>query len=134
MEDKKLNLKKMLVLFFAALGFITSVKLAFIYYESNFDPYALPSFCSINEFIDCDGVAQTQFAQFLGIPLAYWGMFFYFFVLVLCAVEELKKIKIFKFMEVFKNPMAYISILGLFSFLVSITLASISIFEIKKLC
>src|SRR5574344_488547 len=108
MEEKqtKNNIRTIFLVFLTIVGFVTTIKLATIYYESNFDPYALPSFCSINEFIDCDGVAQTSFAQFLGIPLAYWGMFFYFFVLVLCAVEELKKIKIFKFMEVFKNPMS----------------------------
>src|SRR5574344_1807908 len=137
LEQKTSNdskLRKIFIIFFALFGFVTSIKLANIYFESNFDPYALPSFCSINEFIDCDGVAQTTFSQFLGIPLAYWRIFFYVFVMFMCFTDKLKNIKFLKFLEVFKNPMAYISILGLFSFLIAIILASISIFQIKKLC
>lgn len=137
LEQKTSNdskLRKIFIIFFALFGFVTSIKLANIYFESNFDPYALPSFCSINEFIDCDGVAQTTFSQFLGIPLAYWGIFFYVFVMFMCFTDKLKNVRFLKFLEVFKNPLAYISILGLFSFLIAVTLASISIFQIKKLC
>ena len=61
----------------AIIGLIMTIKLAFIYYSANYDMYALSSFCSINDFVDCDGAARTSTAQFWGIPLAYWGMFFY---------------------------------------------------------
>ena len=54
----------------ALIGFALTVKLAMIYYSANYDQYALSSFCSINDFIDCDGVAKTTTSQFLGIPLA----------------------------------------------------------------
>ena len=37
-------------------------------------------------------------------------------------------------MEVFKNPLDYIAVLGLFSFIVSIILLCVSLYEIKKLC
>ena len=40
----------------ALLGFITTIKLAMIYYDANFNPYALPSFCSVSDLIDCDGL------------------------------------------------------------------------------
>jgi protein-disulfide isomerase/uncharacterized membrane protein len=133
-QEQKYTLRKIFVGFLALVGFITTIKLAMIYYESNFDPYALPSFCSINSFIDCDGVAQTPFAQFLGIPLSYWGMLLYLFILLLLVSEKLQKFRLFKFLEVFKNPLSYISILGFVSFFISIILATISIFEIKKLC
>ena len=43
---------------------------------------------------------------FLGIPLAYWGMFFYLTVLFLSFVDKLKNIKFLKFLEVFKTPKA----------------------------
>ena len=66
--------KKILIGIIALIGFITTIKLAIIYYESNYNPYALSSFCSINDFVDCDGIAKTTASQFLGIPLAYWGM------------------------------------------------------------
>ena len=64
----------------AFIGFLTTIKLAMIYYDVNFNEYALPSFCSVNDFIDCDGIAKTTESQFLGVPLAYWGMFFSAFI------------------------------------------------------
>ena len=127
-------IRKIIVGLIAVIGFVTTVKLAIIYYNANFNQYALPSFCSVNDFIDCDGIARTTESQFLGVPLAYWGMFFYLFVLVLLFANKLKEIKLFKFLEVFKNPLSYIALLGIFSFLVSMTLLGISLLEIKKLC
>lgn len=118
----------------ALIGLITTIKLAIIYYESNFNPYALSSFCSINSFIDCDGIAQTTDSQFLGVPLACWGMGFYVFILMLLAVDYIKRIKFLEFFSVFKRPIAYISALGLISFLVSVLLAVKSMFFLHKIC
>lgn len=137
MEKRELNkvlLKKIFILFLAFVGFLTTIKLAVIYYEANFDKYALPSFCSISEFIDCDGVAQTIHSQFFGIPLAYWGMFFYLFIILMLFVDRLKKIKYLRFLKVFKHPFMYICSLGIISFMISIFLATLSIFEMKKIC
>lgn len=128
------NLAKMLILFWAIVGFIITIKLSMIYVEANFNPLSLPSFCSINNFIDCDGVAKTPHSQFLGVPLAFWGMFLYLFIIFLLFVDKLKQIKILNFLEVFKNPLAYIAALGYISFGISMILAGISIFEIKKIC
>lgn len=116
------------------LGFICTVKLAIIYYQSNYNPYATPSFCSINGFVDCDAVATTTKSVFLGIPLAYWGMLFYTFVLMLLNVEKLSQVKGLAILKVFKNPVSYISMLGLISIVVSIWLAITSFFLIHKLC
>ena len=127
-------MKKIFIALIAIIGFLTTIKLAFIYYDANFNNYALPSFCSINSFIDCDGIARTTESQFLGVPLAYWGMFFYLFVLLLLIADKLKNFKLFKFLEVFKNPYDYIASLGIFSFAVSIILLIVSLFEIHKLC
>lgn len=118
----------------AIIGLICSIKLAFIYYSANFDKYALSSFCSINDFIDCDGVAKTTTSQFWGIPLAYWGIFFYLTTLFLSFVNHLKNIKFLKFLEVFKQPKAYITFLGTIAFLFSMVLAGISIFKLHKIC
>ena len=126
--------RKLFVQILAVIGFALSVKLAMIYYTANYDKYALSSFCSINDFIDCDGAAKSTVSQFLGIPLAYWGMLFYLLTLLLTFVDKLKNIKFLKFLEVFKNPMAYITVIGTFAFLVSMSLAGISIWKIKKLC
>ena len=131
MSDK---VRKLLVQIVAVIGLVLSIKLAMIYYSANYDKYALASFCSINDFIDCDGAAKSLYAQFLGIPLAYWGIFFYITILFLTFVDKLKSLKFLKFLEVFKNPMAYIAFLGTFAFIVSMVLAGISIFRIHKLC
>jgi protein-disulfide isomerase/uncharacterized membrane protein len=136
-EKREINIqiiKKISIVFFTLIGFLTTIKLAMIYYDANFNPYALPSFCSINEFVDCDGVAQTVHSQFFGIPLAYWGMFLYIFITFLIFVEQIKKNRFLGFLKVFKNPLAYISALGFISFIISMILACVSIFKIKKVC
>lgn len=131
--DKK-NMKPTIVAILAAIGFCLTVELASVYYNAIFAIDAQPSICAINDFMDCDSVARTNESQFFGIPLAFWGMFWYLFVFLMLKANELKNKKLFKFMEVFKNPMDYISVLGLFSFVVSIILLCVSLFEIKKLC
>jgi len=133
-EISKTLFKKVFITILSFIGFLTTIKLAMIYFESNFDPYALPSFCSVNEFIDCDGIAQTVHSQFFGIPLAYWGMFLYGFITFLVFVDVLKKNKFLGVLEVFKNPLCYISALGFISFIISMILAGVSIFELKKVC
>ena len=97
MEKKKISIGIL-----SLIGFFTTVKLAVIYYNANFNPYALSSFCSINDFIDCDGIAKTSESQFFGIPLAYWGLFLYAFIFFMLYIEKFKKIKFLKFLEVFK--------------------------------
>lgn len=133
-ENKSFFVKKIIILILALIGFITTIKLAIIYYNANFNPYAVPSFCTVNAFIDCDGVAKTNESQFFGIPLAYWGLFLYSFIMMLLAAPKLKNFKLLRFLEVFKNPLDYIASLGIISFLISITLLCVSLFEIKKLC
>ena len=131
--------KRITLTVLALIGLITSIKLSFIYWDANFNPYALSSFCSINDLIDCDGVAKTTHSQFFGIPLALWGVFLYFIFLVFTFADKLQNIqikgfRIFGFLEVFKKPESYICALGIIAFLISMTLAGISIFEIKKIC
>ena len=130
----KFDKKILSVQLLALLGLGLTIKLAFIYYTANYDQYALSSFCSVNDFIDCDGAAKSNVSQFLGIPLAYWGMFFYLTVLFLTFVEKLKSVKFLQFLEVFKEPKAYIATLGTIAFIFSMVLAGISLFGIHKLC
>ena len=126
--------KKLTIQILAIIGLILSIKLAFIYYVANYEKYALSSFCSINDFIDCDGAARSSVSQFWGIPLAYWGILFYILVLFLTFVDKLKQIKFLKFLEVFKKPMSYIAALGTIAFSISMLLAGLSLFKIHKLC
>ena len=130
----KFDKKNFSIQILALIGLGLAIKLAFIYYSANYDKYALSSFCSINDFIDCDGAAKTNTAQFLGIPLAYWGIFFYITILFLTFVDRLKQVKWLKFLEVFKNPLAYMTFLGTIAFLISMILAGISVFGIHKIC
>jgi len=126
--------KKLIIQILALIGLCLSIKLAFIYHDANYNKYALSSFCSINDFIDCDGAAKTNTAQFLGLPLAWWGIFFYLIVLFMTVVDKIKEIEFLKFLNVFKNSNAYISFLGTIAFIVSMLLACISLFYIHKLC
>ena len=130
LETKKTIVISVLVL----LGLLVTFDLAFIYYKANFDQYALPSFCSVSDLIDCDGVARTIESQFLGVPLAYWGMFLYAFIAMLLSVNVLKKIPFLKFLEVFKNRFHYIASLGIISFTISMILLFVSLFGIHKIC
>lgn len=130
----KIDKKKLAIQILTFVGLLLSVKLACIYYVANYEKYALSSFCSINDFVDCDGAARSTVSQFWGIPLAYWGIFFYLTVLFLTIVDYLKKFRIFKFLEVFKNSMSYIGMLGTVAFICSMVLAGLSIFKIHKLC
>ena len=91
--------KRFALTFIALIGLITSVKLSIIYMDANFNPDALSSFCSINQFIDCDGVAQTTHSQFLGVPLAFWGLFLYFVFLFFTYTDKLYNIKIGRFRD-----------------------------------
>lgn len=116
------------------IALAVTVDLAFIYYQANFNQYALPSFCSVSDFIDCDGVARTTESQFFGIPLAYWGLFLYSFILMLLCVDVLKKVPFLKFLEVFKNKFHYIASLGIISFSLSMVLLFVSLFGIHKIC
>lgn len=130
----KIDKQKLFIQILSVLGFALTIKLAMIYYVANFEKYALPSFCTINEIIDCDAVARTTTAQFWGIPLAYWGMLFYITVLFMTIVDRLKNFKPLKFLEVFKEPKAYIVFLATIAFLISMILAGISAFRIYKVC
>ena len=129
-----MKIRKIFTIIFALLGLTLTVKLSEIYYNVNFAKYALPSFCAINEVVDCDGVAKTSYSQFLGIPLCLWGMFLYLFTLLLLFADKLKNYKLLKFMEVFKNPHCYIFVLYSVAFIISMLLACISVFEIEKIC
>lgn len=130
----KFNSKNLYIQILAIIGLIIAIKLSFIYYDANYNKYALSSFCSINDFIDCDGVAKTIYSQFLGIPLSYWGIFLYLIILFLTIVDKLKNIRFLGFLEVFKNPVSYITVFGILSFTCSMILAGISLCIIKKLC
>ena len=129
--DKK---KTIFITVFALIGLILTIELAVIFFKVNFNEQYSASFCSVNSLIDCDGVAQTNYSMFLGIPLALWGMFYYLLTLFLNFVHIIQNKFKNTIFDVFKNPKSYIATLGLLSFVISMCLASISIFKINKIC
>ena len=134
MEERKNLLKNIVLWILMFIGFGLTIYLAIVYYEANFNQYALPSACALNDFMDCDAVAKTTESQFFGVPLAYWGMFLYLFMMMLMCVDKLKQFSMLKFLEVFKNKYHYIASLGMISFGISMILLCVSLFVIKKLC
>ncbi len=133
-KDRSQLTKTIIISVILLIAVVVTIDLAYIYYQANFNQYALPSFCSVNELVDCDGVARTTESQFFGVPLAYWGLFLYSFITMLLSVDVLKKIPFLKFLEVFKNKFHYIASLGLISFTISMILLCVSLFGIHKIC
>lgn len=131
---EKLSKKTITVAILSIIGLILTLELVYVYFKTNFIVGALPSFCTVNNFVDCDGVARTKFASFLGVPLAIWGMILYSLFIMLTFVDKIQEKYPNSIFKVFKNPFSYISTIGLISFFISIGLAIISITEIQKIC
>ena len=126
--------RQIIITILCILGLILSFDLVYIYIKTSFIDNAPVSFCTINSFVDCDGVAKTDKAFFMGVPLAIWGVILYCLFLFLTWVQKInEKIKL-PLLNVFKNPSSYIASIGLFSFCVSMSLAFVSFFSIKKIC
>ncbi|MCD7879377.1 MAG: thioredoxin domain-containing protein [Candidatus Gastranaerophilales bacterium] len=126
--------KRTILTLLAVAGLALAIELCVVYYNANFAVNAKPSICVINDTIDCDHVAKTVYSQFLGVPLALWGIILYLFFLTMTFVDKLQNIKLLGFLKVFKNPESYIFCIGLLSFTLSMILAGISVFAIKSIC
>lgn len=126
--------KRIILTILILLGLGVTAELVNIYFKVNFNSDFNPSFCSVSNLIDCDGVAKTTYSLFLGIPLAIWGAFLYTVLLFLTYVDKINEKLNLNILKVFKNPASYIATLGLVSFCCSMMLAGISFFVIKKIC
>lgn len=128
-------MKNILIFILSILGLAVSVKLSQIYFDANFLGGSTGHFCSINAVVDCNGVAQSKFSSFLGIPLAVYGIGFYAIILGLLLLDKLvAKFNFFKHFEDFTHPLRYIHLMAIFSLFVAITLAYISTFVLHKIC
>ena len=126
--------KRTSILILSTIGLILAIELCVVYFNANFVPNAAPSICAINDTMNCDEVARTQYSQFLGIPLSLWGVCLYLFIIFMCFVDKLQNIKFLSILKVFKNPKSYIFCISLLSFIISMCLAGISIFKIHSVC
>lgn len=119
------------VLLLSIIGILLSIELVVVYFRANFIAGAGPSFCTISDTINCDDVARSQFSHFLGIPLALYGLGFYFAITGLALADKLKKLPI---VNALKNPSSCIFSLSFISVLVAVILAVISESVIHKIC
>lgn len=126
--------KRIILTALIILGLIVTLDLIYIYFKVNFSENAVPSFCTISNLIDCDGVAKTKYAFVFGIPLAIWGAILYTLLLFLTFVDKINQKLNIPLLNVFKNPSSYIATLALFSFCCSMVLARIQFVEIQKIC
>lgn len=74
-------LKINVALFLVAAG--VSAYLLWQHYELINGEAAFNSFCSVSAKVDCDSVNSSVYSEFLGIPLAAWGLGYYLFALML---------------------------------------------------
>ena len=132
--DMKNKISKYLIPLLALAGLILSVILTVVYYNANFVTGASPSFCSLNETINCDAVARTEYSRFLGVPLSLWGLGFYLLMLFVNFIPFISKIKFFQDFKPLKNPQSYVFTLASISIIVSIALGIVQVVQIHKIC
>ncbi len=91
-----------------------------------------PSFCNVNSLLNCDAVAMSRFSQFLGLPVAAWGLVFYsvFFILALGLYFRTSDAEE-KGVKELSALLAGLSLVALFP---TVTLALISFSVLKLLC
>lgn len=78
----KKNIAIKLILFFAILGIAVSSYALFHHYE-----FTTGEFCSIGDALDCDKVNRSDYSEIFGIPVALFGVVFYFSVFILVALK-----------------------------------------------
>ena len=64
----------------AVLGILVAAELTHIHYKVNTDP-DFKSFCNMGEAVNCETVAASAYSEFLGVPIAVWGLFAYIMLL-----------------------------------------------------
>ena len=82
--------------------------------------YDTPVSPKVNYLALMNGDIDMVWNYSMGIPLTYWGVILYSFILMLLHIDSLKNFKYLSFLNVFKNPLSYISVLGVVSFLISV--------------
>jgi len=126
-SDKRFNI---IVIILSLLGVILSVELTVIYYNVNFVHNAAPSFCVLNEVINCDAVEKSAFAVFMGIPNSVWGLIYFSIMLLIAGLGSFDNF----FSKEFKNTKSYIFSLATVGVVVSIVLGLVSSLYIHKIC
>lgn len=112
-----------LILVLAALGLGLSIELLRIHLIVVRDPHH-DFACHVSPTMDCNAVAQSREALFLGVPTPAWGILTYLLVLGLAAARLLKK----------NRAGDYVLPISLWCVLYSAYLAYVSAFVLKIFC
>lgn len=86
-----------------------------------------PSFCAINEFINCDTVNASSYASMFGVPTAAWGLMFHIAMLAFLLFVRFSK-------QPKNSSVTFAWGLALFGFAWSMRMAYISVFVLNALC
>ena len=112
----------------AALSFATAGLLIALYSaQSHYQNYTDPlysSFCAISKSINCDTVAQSPWSILFGIPVAWWGVLFYLFFLLILLTESKYNLSAWR---------GWLLVMSISS-AVTLGLAIIAVWKIKSLC
>ena len=82
------------LLVLSAVGFATSVYLTNLYVDATAvlkGAVGVDPFCNVGERFNCLDVAMSEYAAFLGIPVAVWGLEFFGFAFLLVGLAMLKR-------------------------------------------
>ncbi len=85
------------------------------------------SFCAISQSINCDTVARSPWSVILNLPVSLWGLFSYFFCLIISLFLIIKK-------DLFFPLWKTIFFLSLLFSITSVFFACIAIFKIHSMC
>ena len=107
-----------------AIGLALSVELVRLHIQAAADA-EYHSYCAVNETVSCDTVARSEYAIFLGVPLAVWGVFGYVLMAVIAGIGLRRRSR---------APALLFAGLAVFSLVVSAVLAAISHFLIHAWC
>ncbi|WP_446009459.1 vitamin K epoxide reductase/DsbA family protein [Candidatus Electrothrix sp.] len=110
-------------LFFATAGLLIALYSAHSHYQNYTDPL-YSSFCAISKAINCDTVAQSPWSIMLGVPVAWWGVLFYLFFLLILLTEDRRNLAAWR---------GWLFVMSISS-AVTLGLAGIAIWKIKSLC
>ena len=75
------------VLALCSVGLLASIHLAWLHYRVHTDP-GFHSFCAINDSFNCETVAESSYAVFLGLPVAVWGILGYLLMGLLAVLSR----------------------------------------------
>ncbi len=85
-ELKSIALMIAIIATFISIGL--HIYLTLHYYDVKFGMTLGDSICNVSEKLNCDAVSASQFASFLGIPIALWGAVTNFILLYFLAVTR----------------------------------------------